>query len=117
MAEALAPSDRKEMLRALEKVFEANESHLPARILLVEHLVDAEEYDDAEKELKKIEAINPHYPEMWAYRAVMAHLRNDEGAEQSARAAGLKFWTNNPAVDHIIGRKLSQKYRFAEGST
>lgn len=117
MAEALAPSDRKEMLRALEKVFEANESHLPARILLVEHLVDAEEYDDAEKELKKVEAINPHYPEMWAYRAVMAHLRNDEGAEQSARAAGLKFWTNNPAVDHIIGRKLSQKYRFAEGST
>lgn len=117
MAEALAPSDRKEMLRALEKVFDANESHLPARILLVEHLVDAEEYDDAEKELKKVEAVNPHYPQMWAYRAVMAHLRNDQSAEEQARAAGLKFWTNNPVVDHIIGRKLSQKYRFAEGSS
>jgi tetratricopeptide (TPR) repeat protein len=116
MAEALAPSDRKEMLRALEKVFDANENHIPARILLVEHLVDAEEYDDAEKELKKIESVNPNRPEMWAFRAVMAHLRNDEAAEQSARDAGLKFWTNNPAVDHIIGRKLSQKYRFAEGS-
>src|SRR5688572_28308449 len=117
MAEALAPSDRKEMLRVLEKVFENNESHIAARILVVEHLVDAEEYEDAETELKKIEAVNPHRPEMWAFRAVMAHLRNDSSAEQSARTAGLKFWTNNPAVDHIIGRKLSQKYRFAEGSS
>src|SRR5690606_24172433 len=69
MAEALAPSDRKEMLRALDKVFEANESHIAARILLVEHLVDAEDYDEAESELKKIDAINPHRPEMWAFRA------------------------------------------------
>ena len=117
MAEALAPSDRKEMLGVLEKVFENNESHIAARILLVEHLVDAEEYDSAETELKKIESVNPHRPEMWAFRAVMAHLRNDSVAEQSARTAGLRFWTNNPAVDHIIGRKLSQKYRFAEGSS
>ncbi len=117
MAEALAPSDRKAMLGVLEKVLEQNESHIAARILLVEHLVDAEEYDDAETELKKIEAVNPHRPEMWAYRAVMAHLRNDSVAEQAARTAGLRFWTNNPAVDHIIGRKLSQKYRFAEGSS
>ena len=117
MAEALAPSDRKEMLRALEKIFELNENHTAARILLVEHLVDAEEYDGAEKELKKIEEVNPHRPEMWAFRAVLAHLRNDSSAEELARAAGLKFWTNNPVVDHIIGRKLSQKYRFAEGSS
>ena len=89
MAEALAPSDRKEMLRVLEKVFENNESHIAARILVVEHLVDAEEYEDAETELKKIEAVNPHRPEMWAFRAVMAHLRNDSSAEQSARTAGL----------------------------
>ncbi|HEX7858852.1 MAG TPA: tetratricopeptide repeat protein [Verrucomicrobiae bacterium] len=116
MAEALAPSDRKEMLRVLEKLFEANENHIAARLLLAEHLVDAEAYDDAETELNKIETVNPNRPEMWAYRGVIAHLKNDESAEQSARAAGLKFWTNNPVVDHIIGRKLSQKYRFAEGS-
>jgi tetratricopeptide (TPR) repeat protein len=116
MAEALAPSDRKEMLRALEKVFEANENHTAARLLLVEHLVDAEEYKEAEKELKKIEEVNPHRPEMWAFRALMANLDNKDDAEQNARAAGLRFWTNNPAVDHIIGRKLSQKYRFAEGA-
>src|SRR5688572_3829019 len=116
MAEALAPSDRKEMLRVLEKVFDANENHIAARLLLVEHLVDAEAYDDAETELKKIEGVNPNRPEMWAFRGVIAHLKNDASQEESARAAGLKFWTNNPVVDHIIGRKLSQKYRFAEGS-
>jgi tetratricopeptide (TPR) repeat protein len=117
LAEALAPSDRKEMLRALEKVLEGNENHIPARTLLVEHLIDAEEYEEAEKELKKIEGINPNHPEMWAFRAVIAHLDNNSDAEEKARAAGLKFWTNNPAVDHILGRKLSQKYRFAEGAS
>jgi tetratricopeptide (TPR) repeat protein len=28
----------------------------------------------------------------------------------------LKFWKNNPRVDYLIGLKLSQKYRFAEGA-
>lgn len=116
MAEALAASDRKEMLKALEDVFEANKNHIAGRLLLVEHLVDAEEYEEAEKELKKIESVNPNRPEMWAFRAVLAHLRNDAEAEEAARTAGLKFWKTNPEVDHIIGRKLSQKYRFAEGS-
>jgi tetratricopeptide (TPR) repeat protein len=116
LAEALAPSDRKEMLKALEKVLEANENHIPARTLVVEHLIDAEEYEEAEKELKKIEAINPNFPELWAFRAVIEHLDNNNAEEEKARAAGLKYWTNNPVVDHIIGRKLSQKYRFTEGS-
>ena len=30
--------------------------------------------------------------------------------------SALDRWTTNPEVDHLIGRKLSQKYRFAEGS-
>jgi hypothetical protein len=28
----------------------------------------------------------------------------------------LKFWKTNPQVDYLIGYKLSQKYRFAEGA-
>ena len=28
----------------------------------------------------------------------------------------IRFWTSNPRVDSTIGRKLSQKYRFAEGA-
>jgi tetratricopeptide (TPR) repeat protein len=29
----------------------------------------------------------------------------------------LKYWPNNPRVDHLIGLKLSQKYRFTEGAS
>jgi tetratricopeptide (TPR) repeat protein len=116
MAAALSPSDRKEMLNTLEEVFQANPNHIAARLLLVEHLVDAEEYGDAEKELEKIEAVNPNRPEMWAYRAVIDHLRNNFEKEKEDRERGLKYWPANPEVDYIIGRKLSQKYRFAEGA-
>jgi tetratricopeptide (TPR) repeat protein len=34
-----------------------------------------------------------------------------------ARQTALKFSSANPRVDYLIGKKLSQKYRFAEGST
>ena len=37
--------------------------------------------------------------------------------EASARRSALEQWPTNPEVDHLIGRKLSQKYRFAEGSS
>src|SRR6185503_16361091 len=56
------------------------------------------------------------HPEAWAYRSVLAHLRNDSKGEAAARATALKFWARNPEVDHLIGRKLSLKYRFAEGA-
>jgi tetratricopeptide (TPR) repeat protein len=116
LAEALASDERKEMLKALETALEGNKNHIKARLMLAEHLIDAEEYDESGKQLDKIEAVNPNRPEMWAYRAVIAHLRNDTEGEQKAREAATRFWTNNPEVDYIIGRKLSQKYRFTEGA-
>jgi tetratricopeptide (TPR) repeat protein len=61
-------------------------------------------------------AVNPWQPEAWAYRAVLAHLRHDTNSESEAREKAMKFWPTNPRVDHLIGKKLSQKYRFAEGS-
>ena len=62
-------------------------------------------------------AVNPHQPEAWAYRAVLAHLGNQPEEEKRAREAALSRWKTNPRVDHLIGLKLSQKYRFAEGSS
>ncbi len=117
LAEALAPDDRKEMLKALDDVLEVNKNHIKSHLLAAEHLIDAEEYAESGKELDKIEKTNPHRPEMWAYRAVIAHLQNDADGEQKARETALRYWTNNPEVDFLIGRKLSQKYRFAEGSS
>jgi hypothetical protein len=43
-------------------------------------------------------------------------LANDEAGETEARRKALAVWKTNPEVDHLIGLKLSQKYRFAEGA-
>ena len=66
--------------------------------------------------LKKVLDVNPLEARAWAYRAVLAHLRSDKEGEASARRSALAQWPRNPEVDHLIGRKLSQKYRFAEGA-
>jgi tetratricopeptide (TPR) repeat protein len=116
LARAFAPSDRRRMLDAIEAALEANTNHVASYLLLADHLIDGEEYKAASKVLDQALAVNPWEPEAWAYRAVLAHLRNDEEAESSGRKTALKFWKTNPAVDHVIGRKLSQKYRFTEGA-
>ena len=60
--------------------------------------------------------MNPAEPRAWAYRAVLAHLDGKPDEEAAARKSALSRWAENPEVDHLIGRKLSQKYRFAEGA-
>ena len=42
-------------------------------------------------------------------------LPQPAGEREVHRAAALQHWPTNPEVDHLIGKKLSQKYRFAEG--
>ena len=116
LARAYAPSARPLMLKSLEAALSYNASHVPALLLLADHAIDAEDYGLAGEMLDRAFAVNPWRPESWAYRAVLAHLRNDTNDESQAREKALKFWAANPAVDHLIGKKLSQKYRFTEGS-
>jgi len=116
LACAYEPSARGRMLKSLEAALEHNTNHVSSMLVLVDHLVDAEEYADADKFLARALAVNPWQPEAWAYRAVLAHLRNDRESEDKAREKALHYWKTNPALDHLIGKKLSQKYRFAEGS-
>ena len=115
-AASLQEDDREKMIDALSKAIDANPNHIPSHLLVADHLVDAEQYGEALKELDKVEKVNPGQPEAAAYRAVVAHLRNEPKNETELRNRALKLWTNNPSVDHLIGRKLSQKYRFAEGA-
>jgi tetratricopeptide (TPR) repeat protein len=116
IARAYGPSDHELMVSALEATLLRNSNHLGALLLLTDTSISAEDYAAAEKYLERVTAVNPWKPEAWAYRAVIAHLRNQPDAEREAREKALKFWSANPAVDHLIGRKLSQNYRFAEGS-
>lgn len=116
LAESFQPGDREEMLKNLELALEINPHHIPSLLLVADHLIDAEEYEEAEKQLAAVLKINPHQPEALAYRAVLAHLRYDFVKEEEFRKAALAHWKSNPKVDHVIGLKLSLKYRFQEGA-
>ncbi len=116
LARAFETGNREEMLTALRAALAVNPRHIRALLLLADHLIDAEQYDEAEKQLAAVLKINPYRPEALVYRAVLAHLGNDPAREQQCRDDALKFWKTNPQVDHLLGRKLSEKYRFEEGA-
>jgi tetratricopeptide (TPR) repeat protein len=116
LAKAFESGDRTEMLAAIQAALDVNPQHIPSLLLLADHLIDAEEYDEAQKQLDLVLKVNPHRPEALAYRSVLAHLHNDTASEQKYRNDALAFWKSNPQVDYLIGYKLAQKYRFAEGA-
>jgi DNA-binding SARP family transcriptional activator len=116
LARAFSDEDRTESDKALAEALKINPHHAESLLLKSDHLIDSERYADAEKVLKEVQEVNPLDPRAWAYQAVLAHLRSDPDGEAAARKSALARWGKNPEVDHLIGRKLSQKYRFAEGS-
>ena len=115
-AQALAGSGNNQMGEMLTKTLEANPNHVGAMLMFVDNSIDAEDYDQARELLEQVKVINPRHPDAWAYEAVIAHLHSDYEKEKEARDKAMSIWTQNPEVDHLIGRKLSQKYRFAEGA-
>ena len=116
LAQAYAPNDSPLMLASLEKALQHNSNHVGSLLLLTDHAIDAEDYSEAHEFLDRVDAVNPSNPEAWAYRSVLAHLQNQSQAEGTARETALKYWSANPRVDYLIGLKLSQNYRFAEGA-
>ncbi|MFH1881810.1 MAG: tetratricopeptide repeat protein [Planctomycetota bacterium] len=116
LAKAFYHSDRNLMVKSLDAALYVNPNHVPALLLLAEHQIDCEDYAGAGKLLDRIAAVNPWHSEAWAYRCVLAHLGNEPNAVNTCRTNALKFWPTNPRVDYLIGRKLSQNYRFTEGA-
>jgi len=115
LAKAFLSSDRGAMIQSLDAALHFNPRHTAALILLAEHQIDCEEYKAAAELLDRVIAVNPWHEQAWAYRAVMAYLEGDPKTGDVNRTCALTYWPKNPQVDHLIGRKLSQKYRFAEG--
>ncbi len=116
LAQAYAESDREKADEFLQRTLLRNPAHLPAQLFVAERHIDAERYREAEAVLDEVEAVNPELPAAWAYRAVIAHLESRHEDEGLYRRIALGWWPLNPAVDSLIGRKLSQHYRFAEGA-
>ena len=115
LARAFMPSDAEVAQKSLETALKRNPRHIPSLLLIADSHIDAERYDEAESVLLEVAKVNPHQPRALAYRAVLAHLRNQPEKEKTYRAAALRHWASNPEVDYLVGKKLSQKYRFAEG--
>ena len=116
LARAWRPSSPEKAAGALEQAFKINPNHIDSLLFMVERQLSAEDYVSAESNIEKILKVNPHQPEAWALRAVIAHLNNNPIEEGRCRSQALEYWQHNPRVDHLIGRELSQKYRFDEGS-
>ncbi len=116
LACAYQPSDRPHAIKCIQAALQLNPRHTPALVLWAELAVDSEDYSAADELLDKALAVNPWLPDAWACRAVLRELQDDPRGAAQARANALHFWDTNPNVDHLIGRKLSQNYRFKEGA-
>ena len=115
-AQAWAPSDPSKAQAAIDQALRLNPNHVDSLLFRVDQLIDREAYGQAHRLITRVLGVNPHEPRAWAYLAVLAHLRGEFEIERLMRAAALSPWDDNPEVDHLIGRKLSDKYRFAEGA-
>ncbi|MFP6602619.1 MAG: tetratricopeptide repeat protein [Pirellulaceae bacterium] len=116
LARALASSDPKRATQSLEQALKLNPLHVPSHILKVDHFIDSEQYEQARLELRQVLGINIRHSTAWAYQAVLAHLENDLDSEQLWCQASRQWNIDAADSDHLIGRKLSQKYRFEEGA-
>jgi tetratricopeptide (TPR) repeat protein len=115
LARAFAPSDSEKAEAAIKTALERNPHHAGSLLMIAEEHIDSERYDEAEQVLAELLKTNPQQPRGLALKAVIAHLQNKPESEKFFRTAALRYFQANPEVDHLIGKKLSQKYRFAEG--
>ncbi len=116
LAQSFGGSDTEKATEYLNTALRIDPNHIPSNLYLVEQKISEENYSDAVKNIDQILKINPTQPRSLAYRAVVAHLQNKPADEKKFRDLALSTWKSNPEVDHLIGEKLSQKYRFAEGA-
>ena len=117
VARAFFSSNRARAMKSLERVIERNPNHAGALLIQAEWLIDKEYYVEAGEVLDRILSHNAMEARAWAYEATLAELaRNDADAAEVARSRALAEWSENPEMDHLIGRVLSRNYRFAEGA-
>ncbi|TWT51340.1 Tetratricopeptide repeat protein [Rubripirellula amarantea] len=109
-------SDPKEAENFLNKALRLNPRHVPSLLLRAEKEIDAESYDDAKQTIRQVLAINVHEPFAWALSAVIDHVEGHYEIEKLKYAAATTPYSQNAKVDHLIGRKLAEKYRFAEAA-
>lgn len=116
LARAYESSDPEKANQYLAAALERNPNFVPALLRGAEGAIDGENYERADQLLEAVLAINPRQVPALALKAVIAHLHNDFSSEGDLRQRALSTWKSNPEFDHLVGKKLSQKYRFEEGA-
>ncbi len=114
MATAWAPSDSGRAAEELTLALDINPRHINSLLMQSENLIDSEKYEAAEELLETVLKVNAKQSIAWCHKAAIAHLRGNYSREGECRKEALSTWGLNPEVDHVIGRILSQHYRFAE---
>ncbi len=116
LAEAFQPSNTQEFIALAYRALGSNPRHISTHLLLAGHHIDAEDYDAANVQIDQVLEINPRHPDALALRAAISFIKDETGLAEIQRELALSTWATNPRVDHLIGAKLSRKYRFAEGA-
>lgn len=116
LSRALAGGDPEQAAALLQRTLELNPHHLEALQVQAERLIDGEQYAEAAEVIGRMLSVNPRLPEAFALLAVIAHVQGRESEAEEFMAKAFADWAENPAVAHLYGRKLSQKYRFTEGA-
>lgn len=116
LARALMESDPGAAQAQLADALQRDPRHAPSLLLRVDRWLDGERYDVALSDLDRVLETNPEHPGAWARKAVIADLQGDSMKSAQQRDRALTPWSGNPEVDFLIGRRLSRKYRFADGA-
>lgn len=116
LALSMRESDPEQTRDLLEQTLRLNQRHAGALQTLAEIQINAEEYPTALELLQRILKTNPHQPEALALQAAIFWIQGEDAQAEESREKALSSWKTNPKVDFLIGRTLSQKYRFAEGA-
>lgn len=117
LASSYREGDRSKLIEHVEKALSINPRHAPSHILIAEHFIAAEAYDEAEAQLEIALDTNPKNFSALALKAALAYIRNENETGDTLRAAALTPWKTNPQVDYVIGKQLSRKYRFSDGAS
>jgi tetratricopeptide (TPR) repeat protein len=114
LATAFLSSNSERATAGLQSALDLNPRHQPSLLLQIDQSISRENYEQANQQIEAVLEINPHNADAWAYRAAVANLQNKPKLEGEYRDQALKHGSGNPNVDYLIGKKLSQKYRFTE---
>ena len=116
LARSLQNSNPEQSEKLMAQVLQLNPNHIPTHLQQISRFIHSEQYTLAKSHLEQILSINPHHTEAWSYLAVIAHFENQPHAETAYYWEALSHHNQNPEVDYLIGKTLSEHYRFKEGA-